>query len=168
MVIALLASAGLKYYMDIRDAAVRTGLVTQARNFAGVIQGARAQWLAGAHPELAPTKPGIKLTVNLDGTEIFVNERGWPANSSVELDSSSDSQTAAECYELWFALMNNPQPATVQGVLSIGGKKGRQPYHISSFEGVCRFEIVATPYAGSYFDYYLKTGKVLTTILEIE
>ena len=168
VIIALIAAAGLKYYMDIRDEAVRTGLVTQARNFAAVIQGARAQWLSGDHPDIAPTQPGMKLAVNLDGNRVFVNERGWPANTSIELDSSSNSQTAAECYELWFALMNNPQAATVQGAPGVGGKKGQQRYHISAIEGVCRFEIVSRPYAGSYFDYHLKTGKVLTNVLENE
>lgn len=102
VVIGLLAAAGLKYYIDLREEALRAGLEIQARNFAAVIQGARADWLLQHHPVNISTAPGSKLYLDLDGNRIYVNEMGWPANSSAELDSSSESQTAAECYELWF------------------------------------------------------------------
>lgn len=164
VLIGLLAAAGLKYYIDLREAAIRTGLQTQARNFAGIIQGARADWLSERRPDSIPTEPGSKLAVDLDGTRIYVNEMGWPANSSAELDSSSGSQTAAECYELWFGLMNNPLPATVEGLPSIGGVKGQQRYHISVNNAVCRYELVLKSGIGYYFDYSPKTGKVLINI----
>lgn len=165
VIIGILAAAGLAYYIQVREEAVRTEVQTQARNFAGAIQGARAAWLIGEHPDIIPTEPGSKLTVNLDGTLIYVNEMGWPANSSAELDSSSDSQTAAECYELWVGLMQNPQPATAEGLTGSHGSKGQQRYHIAVIDGACRYEFIggAEIY---YFDYDLKTGTVLTSIFQ--
>lgn len=168
VIIGLIAAAGLKYYIDLREEALRTGMETQARNFAGIIQGARADWLLKQHPANVPTEPGSKLAVDLDGTRIFVNEKGWPANSSAELDSSSDSQTAAECYELWFGMMNNPLPATVQGLTSIGGSKGQQRYHISVNNAICRYELVSKQEVSYYFDYNTRTGKVLINIPSID
>jgi hypothetical protein len=143
-------------------------LETQARNFAGVIQGARADWLLEKHPETISTEPGSKHSVNLDGTRIYVNEMGWPANSSAELDSSSDSQTAAECYELWFGMMSNPQPVSVEGLTSIGGSKGQQRYHISVIDTVCRYELVSEPGVNYYFDYAPRTGKILINITKLD
>ncbi len=162
VVIGLLAAAGLKYYIDLREEALRTAVQTQARNFAGAIQVARADWLTGQAPEILPTGPGEKFALDLDGTQIFVSERGWPANTSAELDSSSDSQTAAECYELWVGLMQNPQPATVEGSSGSAGEKGQRRYHISASDGKCLFEAMDGLSSAYNFDYDLKTGKVLT------
>jgi prepilin-type N-terminal cleavage/methylation domain-containing protein len=160
--IGLLAAAGLKYYIGLREEALRTAVQTQARNFAGAIQVARADWLTRQIPGSIPTQPGHKLALDLDGTQVYVNELGWPANTSAELDSSSDTQTPAECYELWVGLMQNPQPATVEGLSGASGERGQRRYHVSTSEENCRFESVNDPWSVYYFDYNLKTGKVLT------
>jgi prepilin-type N-terminal cleavage/methylation domain-containing protein len=168
VIIGLVAAAGLKYYIDLQEEALRTGLESQARNFAGFVQVARADLLMQKRPDLIPTEPGRKLSVDLDGTRIYVNEFGWPANSSTELDSSSESQTAAECYELWFGMMSNPLPVSVEGLTSVGGNKGQQRYHISAYNAVCRYELVREPGVSYYFDYNLRSGKVLINIQKLD
>lgn len=160
VIVGLLAAAAVKYYMDLREEALRTAVQTQARNFAGAIQMARADWLTKQPPEFVPTRPGQKISLDLDGTLIYVNEWGWPANTSAELDSSSDSQTAAECHELWVGLMQNPQPATVEGLSGSAGEKGQHRYHISANAAKCRFEAIDGPWPAYYYEYDLKTGKV--------
>ncbi len=162
VVIGLLAAAGITYYLELQEEALHAQLKTQARNFAGAIQVVRSGLMLQQHPEKIPTEPGNKLGVDMDGTLIYVNELGWPANSSPELDSSSDTQTAAECYQLWYDMMNNPLPATVQGSDNYGGSQAN--YHISVKETSCRFELVLQSELSYYFDYNLKTGKILVNL----
>lgn len=168
VVIGVLAAASLKYYVDLHEQAVKTGHLTQARYFTAAVQIARAEWLLGRPPEEIPTAAGKKMAVDLGGTNLYVNEMGWPANSSVELDSSSESQTAAECYELWFALMANPMPATIEGLQSLTGAKGEHQYHISMAHSACRYELVSRLGDDYFFDYDLKTGKVLISALTLD
>jgi MSHA pilin protein MshB len=163
VIIGILAAGGIRYYLAVQEEALLTGLDSQARVFAGAIHGARADWLLQQRPANVPTEPGQKLSVNLDGSIIFVNEMGWPANSSTELDSSIDSQTAAECYELWFGLMANPMPVTVQGSENLTGERGQHSYHISARSGVCRYELVSQLLDDEYFfEYNLANGRILT------
>jgi prepilin-type N-terminal cleavage/methylation domain-containing protein len=163
VIISILAAAGLKHYIDISDAARKTGFQSQARSFAAAIQSARAAWMLKKHNGRVPTQPGIKLSVDLDGERIFVNENGWPANTSPELDSSIETQTAAECYELWFGLMSHPIPATVEGIDSPQSDNIR--YHVSRSVNACRYELQTTLDDVYLFDYDLETGKVVTNIL---
>ena len=167
VIISLVAAAGLKYYVDVREEALKVGLETQARAFTVAIQAVRAQWILGKHTGVMPTAPHRKLAIDMDGIRIYVNEAGWPANTSTELDSASESQTPAECYELWFDLMTNPLPATVEGVNSFGGDKGEQRYHVSTTNGACRYELVNKMSPDNYFEYNLKTGKVLTNSIQM-
>jgi len=102
------------------------------------------------------------LSVDLDGQQIFVNEYGWPANTSPELDSSVGTQTAAECYELWFGLMSHPIAATVEGIESL--HRGSTRYHVSRSGNSCRYELTSTLDDVYLFDYDLETGKVVTKI----
>jgi prepilin-type N-terminal cleavage/methylation domain-containing protein len=163
VIISILAAVGLKHYTDISDAARKTGFLSQARIFAAAIQSARAVWMLKKHNGRVPTQPGIKLSVDLDGERIFVNENGWPANTSPELDSSIETQTAAECYELWFGLMSHPIPATVEGIDSPQSDNIR--YHVSRSVNACRYELQTTLDDVYLFDYDLETGKVVTNIL---
>ena len=162
IIISILAAAALKHYTDINDEARKTGFESQARSFAAAIQSARADWILQKHGGSIPTQPGTKLSVNLDGETIFVNENGWPANTSPELDSSVETQTAAECYELWFGLMSHPIAATVEGIESLHRDSAR--YHVSRSGKACRYELTSQLDDVYLFDYDLETGKVVTKI----
>ncbi len=168
VIISIVAAASLKYYIDVREEALLTSFETQSSRFAAVVYTARAEWFLQGHSAEVPTQPGDKMSVNLDGEIVFVNEYGWPANTSPELDSSLDTQTAAECYELWIGLMSKPVPATVEGLTGSSGNKGDQQYHISRENDVCRFTLTAQLEDDYFFEYNLKTGKVLTNQLKIE
>lgn len=162
VIISILAAAGLKYYTDINDAARKTGFESQARSFAAAIHAGRADWMLQQYSGRIPTQPGTKLSVNLDGERIFVNEKGWPANTSPELDSSIETQTAAECYELWFGLMSHPIPASVEGIEPPTSNSAR--YHVSRHGNACRYQLRSALDEVYFFDYDLETGKVATNI----
>ena len=161
VILGLLSAAALQYYLELREEALRTGLQVQAHNFATAVYGARAAWLVKRHSGAIPLIEPGKSYVDLESTRIYLNEMGWPANTSIELDSSANSQTPAECYELWHYLMANPQPATVDGLISIGGHQGDQRYHVSAGSNFCHYELVQKSSNRYYFDYDLNTGKVL-------
>jgi prepilin-type N-terminal cleavage/methylation domain-containing protein len=156
VLIGLVAAKGLKYYGQAIDDSRRVGIEALARNFTAAAAGIHAQWL------IAGKKSGGR-TIDMDNVLIYINKNGWPAGTK-KTDKAS-ANPALNCYQLWQALLQNPTPATVEGI----EKRGRRPYHISSMEnGRCRYELVAASGVTHYFDYALESGQVFINVPSLE
>ncbi len=169
-VIGVLSAAGAVYYGKTMDEARRTGVEVMANRFTASIALVRGQWIVESTMQLEGRVPKT-FRVDVDDTAIFLNEFGWPANTDGHSAHSKD-QTSEECYQLWFALMQNPGSVTVEGRALDASQdpnnpeaKGNQRYHISAHNGsVCRFELFTRPEGTHYFEYNLRNGQVLVTV----
>lgn len=159
VVISLLASSGLVYYGKLLDDTRRTGVEILANRFTAAVALIHAHWIIGGGRADSGAAP---RQIDVDGVRVYVNERGWAANTSGNGAGLSD-QTADECRQIWQAVLQNPAPLTVEGqTLSA---KGTQRYHVAAINGqICRYELVTQPAGTHFFDYNLMTGQVLTTV----
>lgn len=156
VVIGLLAAGGLFYYQDLLKESRRTSMEILAHRFTTATALVHAQWIlqgGGSH-----RAPG--MLVDVDGIGVYVNERGWPANTDGGSARSSD-QTDDECRQLWMALLQNPPLATVGSNVPAVDEL-RQRFHISQVGGrICRFQLITRDAGTHYFDYNTTTGQVL-------
>ncbi|MEX1032456.1 MAG: type II secretion system protein [Cellvibrionaceae bacterium] len=168
VIIGILAASGLVYYERALDDARRVGVELLASRFAAATALMRAQWIV----EGGRQGNGGK-SVEVDNLTIFLNEFGWPANTDGGSPRSTD-QTAEECYQVWQMVLQNPALATVEGRVeaTVDGAarnnpeaKGRQRYHVSQIDNqACRYELLTNSDGMHFFDYNLRTGRVLVTV----
>jgi len=105
-----------------------------------------------------------KNVIEHQGVNIFVNEFGWPSNTSEELSPLSDSQTPLECLQLWKAIFNNPLQASVSPLSSFKEEKVDSKYRIYAIDGnVCRYQLVGKSESDYFFDYDVRSGSVIVS-----
>lgn len=155
LLIGIIAAGGIKYYQELLEESRRAGMEMLAHRFATATSLVHAQWILQGGP--SRRRPG--LLVDVDGIDVYVNERGWPANTDGGSARSHD-QTDSECKQLWQALLQNPAPATVGGAAPAGNETHHR-FHIRQIGGrVCRYQMVRQE-EQYFFDYHLTTGQIL-------
>lgn len=158
LLISVVAAGGIKYYQELLRESRRAGLEMLAHRFATATSLVHARWILQGGP--SQRRPG--LLVDVDGVGVYVNERGWPANTDGGSARSHD-QTDAECKQLWQALLQNPAPATVGGTAPTANELHHR-FHITQIGGrACRYQMV-TQDEQYFFDYHLTTGQILIEV----
>ena len=162
ILLGLLAAAALPRFLDVTEEAEIASLEGVAGGFSTAVTIAHAQWFAEGNRRGGSAAPADKGFVNLDGSIIYLNENGWPANSEPAKDASYDSQTAEECQEVWNAVLQNPPASTI-----LSSERPNARYFISVLDDnpdICRYELItsnnAAALATHYFDYELGNGTV--------
>ena len=87
ILLGLLAAIALPRYLEVTDDARIASLQAMAGGFTTAINIAKAQWVAEGNSRGADTTPGNKISINLDGKIIYMNENGWPANTDPAADA---------------------------------------------------------------------------------
>lgn len=170
--IGLVLLIGIARYLDLARESRRVGFELLAHNFTAAIAMTRAQWLV--------KNSGEKRENVLDLGEkiIYFNAEGWPVAakqvaSSIALEDEKledeklgekkleNENLVRQCYELWQVMLQNPEPATLEGKSDWGQRR----YHIASLgKGVCRYQLVTKKQNSHFFDYFLHNGQVLITV----
>lgn len=170
ILLGLLAAAAIPRFLNATDNAQAAALQGVAGGFSSAVAIAKGQWVTDGFGKGGPTTPANKTAINLDGSIVYMNEFGWPANTNPGLDAGADNQTAAECQEVFNTILQNPPKST-----TVTGDRSKVRFFISAISGaggddigntgdVCRYELItasATPQY--YFDYDLVDGQVITT-----
>ncbi len=170
ILLGLLAAAALPRLLDVTDEAEIASLEGVAGGFATAVAIAHAQWAAEGNNRGGPTTPADKVAINLDGKIIYMNEFGWPANTNANTDAAADAQAAAECQQVFDAILQSSPSSTTNR-----NERANFRYFISVFSGaggddvgnngdICRYESIlddrANATATHYFDYDLVDGQV--------
>jgi len=154
VLLGLLAAVALPRFLNVSDQAKAASLSGMKAGFATGVALVRAQWFAEGN---SSGRAGVEVVV--DGISIFVNENGWPAKTAGSNGASFNDQTAAECLQVWNAVLQSPPPATI----STAGTARYRVTLANSNPGVCRF--MQTVEGGAdparYFEYNLESGQVL-------
>ncbi|MEH6557958.1 MAG: prepilin-type N-terminal cleavage/methylation domain-containing protein [Oceanicoccus sp.] len=158
VLLGLLAVAALPRFLDITDQAQTAAVEGVAGGFTMGTALVRAQWMADGN---GFGSAGTVVTV--DGGDILTNENGWPAQTSAG-DASFNSQTAADCLEVWNFVMQNPPRATIG---SIANNDNYLVSALSSSPNICVFTLIVNGEEDPLdrnFDYNLATGQVLVNL----
>lgn len=169
VLLGLLAAAAIPRLLNVTDDAQRAAIEGVAGGFSSAVAIAKAQWAAEGYTKGGATSPANKIAINLDGTIVYMNEFGLPANTDPGLDAGSDNQSATECQQVWDAILQNSPAST-----TVASQRSRVRFFISAISGaggddignvgdVCRYELItqsATP--THFFDYDLVDGRVVT------
>lgn len=173
LLIGLLAVQAIPRLLNITEQAQIAALEGVAGGFVTGINIARAKWFVDGYQAGADTSPSNKISINLDGKVIYMNESGWPANTDTSSDASEDSQSATECVEVWVSVMQTAPSVTTNPSDRINAR-----YFVSVLDqagaddtgntaDVCRYELIvngeASAIATHYFDYDLADGEVTIT-----
>lgn len=173
ILLGLLAATALPRLLEVTDDAEIASLEALAGGFTTAVAIAHAQWTAEGHSRGALTTPADKVLVNLDGKLIYFNENGWPANTAGSLDSASDNQSAAECQQVWNALLQSPPASTTNAndranariFIELLDQAGGDDF--GNAGDICRYELIvnnsASAAATHYFDYDLVDGDVVVS-----
>ncbi len=154
VLLGLLAVTALPRFLDITDQAQTAAVEGVAGGFTMGTALVRAQWMADGN---GFGSAGTVVTV--DGGDIWVNENGWPAQTSAG-DASFNSQTAADCLEVWNFVMQNPPRATIG---TIANNDDYLVSALSSSPNSCVFTLIVNGEEDPIdrnFDYNLATGRV--------
>ncbi len=90
--------------------------------------------------------------------EFYLNENGWPANTSTSFSPSLTSQTAQECQQLWHSVFSNAPSSMIEG----DSYNKSADYLISLKKNViCRYELAGKQEASYFFDYDVSSGEVV-------
>jgi MSHA pilin protein MshB len=162
ILLGLLAAAALPRLLGVTDDAQLAALEGVAGGFSTAVSIAHVQWAAEGNNRGGPVTSADKRLIDLDGQIIYMNENGWPANTDSGADASEDSQTAAECQQVWIAVLQSAPSSTINP-----NDRANARYFISALDGnpdVCRFEMILSNDPGAsqthYFDYLLGNGRV--------
>lgn len=154
VLLGLLAVAALPRFLDITDQAQTATVEGVAGGFATGAALVRAQWIADGN-----SFGTAGTLVIVDGGQILTNENGWPAQTSAG-DASYNSQTAADCLEVWNFVMQNPPRATIG---TIAKNDSYLVSAMSSSPNSCVFTLIVNGKEDSMdrnFVYNLATGQV--------
>jgi len=154
VLLGVLAATALPRFLNVTEQAKTASLAAMKGGFTTGVALVRAQWFAEGN---SSGSAGAEVVV--DGISIYVNEQGWPAKTAGASGASVNDQTAAECLQVWNAVLQSPPSATVG---AISGER-YQVSLASSSPGVCRFAqtVDGATDAAQYFDYHLENGLVL-------
>jgi prepilin-type N-terminal cleavage/methylation domain-containing protein len=154
--IGVLAAMSIQYYNNAADDSRRVSIEALAHNFTTSVVSVHAQWL------LRGDSQAKAATVGLDGSELVVNQYGWPVNAKSEAYRRAaspyrGSQAQENCAGLWVNLLQNPSPYVLEGDENDKGVR----YRISVPEvGICRYSLSTRAGVAHYFDYVSRNGQV--------
>ncbi|MGK0499033.1 MAG: MSHA pilin protein MshB [Oceanicoccus sp.] len=161
VLLGILAAVALPRFLDVTDQAKDASLEGVSGGFSTGAALAKAQWIADGN-----SIGDADREVVMDGVSAFMNVNGWPANTTGGLDSTNpDTQSPAECLQVWNYVMQNPPQATTSGSLGDSDK-----YAVTLVEGtpdLCVYSMVfnnALDSQGREFNYNLGTGQVIVTL----
>ena len=154
IVIAFLIYMGYRsYFGTIADSQVKA-IGYQADAFSRTVNNIRGMAIASNSTKVVMDKAAM------DGSAIYVNEYGWPANSDPGRSPRSSTQTAEECQQLWYGLFENAPKAVIRGKV----KDRMADYEISVINGqICRYELTRKQEGSYFFDYSVRTGTVFVS-----
>ena len=170
ILLGLLAAAAIPRLLNVTDEAQVASLEGVAGGFAAAVAIAHAQWAAEGNNRGGPTTPADKVAINLDGKIIYVNEFGWPANTNPNTDAAADAQSAAECQQVFNAILQNSPSSTtnrndranfryfIEVISGAGGDDVGNNGDVCRYESILNSNVNAT--ATHYFDYDLVDGQV--------
>ena len=160
--LGLLAAVGIPRLLDVTDDAQIATLEGVAGGFSTALSLAHVKWAADGNSRGGATTVADKVPVELDGKIIYVTENGWPSNTDSGADSSEDSQTAAECQQVWNGILQSSPSSTTNS-----NDRANAKFFISVIDqnpDLCRYELILNndPAATQthYFDYALDDGQV--------
>ncbi len=143
VIIAVLIALGFRNYANQIDKSKIETLRFQAATFMRMVQ----------HVHAYGVSTGANSVYLVDKT-IYLNEYGYPANTSAEVSSLSRDQTDHGCAEIWRAFFSTIKQT----------KENKKPadMNIRSIENrFCRYDLRPDQTGSYFFDYYFKTGNVL-------
>jgi MSHA pilin protein MshB len=160
VLLGILAATALPRFLNVTDEAQISVLKGVGGNFATAVMLAHAQWVAEGNSSPAPVTAANKIEVVLDGSRIYTNENGWPANNNAASASEND-QTAAECQEVFNTILQNPPTSTIA---AINGEQFEVSVQNSNPD-VCVYELVlnGATTGTHFFTYELTNGNVVIT-----
>lgn len=172
VLLGLLAAAAIPRYLNVTDDARKSALEGTAGGFSSAVAIAKGQWVTKGYSKGGATTPANKVAIDLDGSIVYMNQYGWPADTNPSLDAGADNESAEECQEVWNTILQNPASST-----TLTTERAKVRYFISVIKGaggdalghtgdVCRYELIvnasATATPTYYFDYDLVDGQVIT------
>jgi type II secretory pathway pseudopilin PulG len=148
-ILAILAALALPRFAELSDQAHRA----KVENIGGALMSAvnlvRAQWLANGDQTAQTDLPGFGEPDNV----VDVSLDGWP--TGVNGNTNAAAMTAAECNDLFGALLTQNSAATSLGA--------GEDFQTSLVAGDCRYTYLTTA-DGYYLDYDPSTGRVYTEL----
>ena len=161
ILLGLLAATALPRFLSVTDQARNASVEGVAGGFASGVALVRAQFFADGHS--SGGDPGKSVT--MDGLTVFVNENGWPANTSDASSASFDNQTAQECLEVWNYVFQSP-PAATTSAGSISNELYLASSSASGTDFFCDFDLIVDGQIDQtrHFTFNLETGQVRTTL----
>lgn len=166
-VIGLIMLIAISRYLDLAREGRRLGFELLAHNFSAAAAMTRAHWL------LKGSVAARQDYVDQDDLRIYMNAEGWPITAEPISSGRPTQYDAHNCYQLWLALLQNPESASVEEKDNPEGKgaieekhvRGERRYHISyNNAGFCRYELATKERNSHFFDYELRSGQVRITV----
>lgn len=162
ILLGLLAAAGLPRLLNVTEDAEIASLEGMAGGFSTAVVIAHAKWVTDGNSPGESVTVADKVSINLDGKIIYMNENGWPANTRSGTDASEDTQTAVECQEVWRAVLHSAPSSTIDRTARANAK-----YFIDVLDDnpdKCRYEMILNNNPSAvrthYFEYDLRDGTV--------
>ena len=162
VLLGLLAATALSRFLNVTDEAEAAAVEGVGGGFATAVAIAHARWIADFN---TPGTPNIQI--NLEGSNINMNENGWPANTGSS-GAGIDDQTEVECEQIWNSLLQSPPSITSSPV-----DRGRARYHVTVVNtnpDICRYELASVQPANPpshRIEYNVGTGQVITTVPDL-
>lgn len=161
MVVGVILIFAMGYYAQLANESRRLKFQALAHNFSTAVTLSHAHWL------IQKVNGAAQPAMVIDNVEITFNQAGWPVNAGSQ--SSPDSEV---CQRLWHGLLQGSSAAieSWQGLLQASAiifSKNKTPVQESQFrisllsKGWCRYELVNQDKKHYFFDYFLKTGRVV-------
>ena len=143
VVLGILSATALPRFLNLSDDAYSASVQGVGGGFAAAVNIVHAGWLASGGTSSVDA-------VTLEGGQaVGVTNAGWPENDS----SGDDTVTAAECVELWDAILQNPPTAATSG---------SPDYLVTYSDPTCTFTFQAA--SGRTIAYDHDTGSVAITV----
>jgi prepilin-type N-terminal cleavage/methylation domain-containing protein len=143
VIIGILSAVALPKFVDLTASAHSASTQGTGGAVASAANLIHASWMAGGAPTTVST-----ATVE-GGTTVGVSTTGWPENTTTPADGT---QTAAECVEIWNALLTNP-PTVATGTGS--------NYQATAASTTCTFTNQSL--TSRFFTFNSATGAVAIT-----
>ena|GEM_PF-1307532 len=151
IVMSILLYSGSKYYFSSIEDSKYSVIKFQAATFSRTVSNLYGQ----------AQVQGLQ-SLDLMGTIIYMNEKGWPATANTKTSLKTWDQSPEECELLWHGIFNNAPSTVVAGAVIDSRKKNHHDFKVYSINGrICRYELMRKQEGRYFFDYDLSTGEVI-------
>ena len=160
VVLGIIAAVGIPRFIDISRQTLVATIEATAASFQNAVIPMQANVTAKG-----TSRPSNNVVGFGDGT-VDINTAGFPTDTTSANPVNNDTVTSAKCLNIWNGILQNPPAVTTSAAVysTAAPQLYRAQVAGAGITLLCRYTYRKVANPVRRFDYYVNTGRIITTI----